>query len=93
MPIVRVERVSKRFVKTLDLAAKIASRLGAGVVEEVVHAVDDVSFSVHEREVGSRPFCSSVNRLFFIGSLSGCGSHSLKLRLVLRTWAGHYCRR
>ena len=33
--------------------------------------------------------CSSVNRLFFIGSLSDCGSHSLKLQLVLKTWAGH----
>lgn len=32
--------------------------------------------------------CSSVKRLFFIGSSLGCGSHSLNLRLVLRTWAG-----
>ena len=30
-----------------------------------------------------------MNQLFFIGSLSGCGSHSLKLRLVPSTWAGH----
>ena len=29
-----------------------------------------------------------MNRLFFIGYLSGYGSHSLKLRSVLRTWAG-----
>src|SRR5713101_8557469 len=33
--------------------------------------------------------CSSVKRLFFIGSSLVGGSHSLKLRLVLRTWAGH----
>src|SRR5713101_3767634 len=32
--------------------------------------------------------CSSVKRLFFIGSSLVGGSHSLKLRLVLRTWAG-----
>src|SRR6267378_915204 len=33
--------------------------------------------------------CSSVKRLFFIGSSLVDGSHSLKLRSVLRTWAGH----
>jgi peptide/nickel transport system ATP-binding protein len=42
-PIIQVERVSKRFVKPLDLAAKIAARFGADVREEVVHAVDDVN--------------------------------------------------
>jgi peptide/nickel transport system ATP-binding protein len=50
-PIIQVERVSKRFVKPLDLAAKIAARFGADVREEVVHAVDDVSFEVRAGEV------------------------------------------
>jgi oligopeptide/dipeptide ABC transporter ATP-binding protein len=44
--ILELERVSKRFVKPLDLAERIA-----GVKPEVVQAVDDVSFSVSEGEV------------------------------------------
>jgi peptide/nickel transport system ATP-binding protein len=44
--ILELERVSKRFVKPLDLAERIA-----GVKPEVVQAVDDVSFSVREGEV------------------------------------------
>ncbi len=43
--------LSKRFVKTLDLAAKIARRCGAKVREEVVHAVDRVSFMVERSKV------------------------------------------
>ena len=33
-----LEGVSKRFVKRLDLAARIANLLGAGLRDEVVHA-------------------------------------------------------
>jgi peptide/nickel transport system ATP-binding protein len=43
--------LTKRFVKTLDLAGKIAQKLGAGVREEVVHAVDHVDFSIDPGEV------------------------------------------
>ena len=43
--------VSKRFVKTLDLAARIAGRLGASVREETVHALDRVSITVERGEV------------------------------------------
>ena len=43
--------LSKRFVKGLDLAARIARGLGAGVREEVVHAVDGASFAVAQGEV------------------------------------------
>ncbi|HZM33608.1 MAG TPA: ABC transporter ATP-binding protein [Burkholderiales bacterium] len=44
--ILDIERVTKRFVKPLDLAERIA-----GMKPEVVQAVDDVSFSVKEGEV------------------------------------------
>jgi peptide/nickel transport system ATP-binding protein len=49
--LVEIRDVSRRFVKHLDLAGKIAQRLGADVREETVHAVDQVSFSIDQGEV------------------------------------------
>ena len=43
--------VAKRFVRPLDTAAKIANVFGAGVREEVVHAVDHVDLAVMPGEV------------------------------------------
>jgi peptide/nickel transport system ATP-binding protein len=48
---VEVRGLSKKFVKNLDLSAKIAAKLGAEVREEVVHAVDHINFSVGHGEV------------------------------------------
>ena len=70
-PLVELRGISKRFVKRLDLAGKIARRLGARVSESTVHALDRVSLAVHEREV-----------LGLVGE-SGCGKSTLG-RIVSR---------
>ncbi len=49
--ILELERVSKRFVQRADLAARLLNLFGAGYRDEVVHAVDDVSFDVAPGEV------------------------------------------
>ena len=46
-----VRGLSKQFVKRLDLAARIAQRLGADVKEETVHAVDGVNMFIRPGEV------------------------------------------
>ncbi|HYM47368.1 MAG TPA: ABC transporter ATP-binding protein [Burkholderiaceae bacterium] len=59
------ESVSKRFSKRLDAIEKFARTLGARVSEHTVHAVDQVSFAVNEREV-----------VGLVGE-SGCGKSTL----------------
>lgn len=60
-PLVETKAVSKRFVKKLDAAGRIARSLGADLDDETVHAVDQVSLSVNKGEV-----------LGLVGE-SGCG--------------------
>ncbi len=64
-PMVELRGVSRRFQKKLDIAAKLARRLGADVREEIVHAVDKVDLRVRKGEV-----------VGLVGE-SGCGKSTL----------------
>jgi peptide/nickel transport system ATP-binding protein len=62
---IELKGVSRRFVRRLDLAAKLGNLLGADMREEVVRAVDNVDLGIVEGEV-----------VGLVGE-SGCGKSTL----------------
>jgi len=94
-PILQVQNLSKDFIKSLDLVAKGLNRIGQSYKEEVVHAVDDVNFSIFKGEivgvVGESGCGKSTLGRMVAGILSpSTGSVNLtQAKLIIRKYPAH----
>ncbi|MGE0357121.1 MAG: ABC transporter ATP-binding protein [Burkholderiales bacterium] len=70
-PLLELRGISKRFTSRLDLASRIAARLGASTREQTVHALEGVDLAIGDGEV-----------VGLVGE-SGCGKSTLG-RIVAR---------
>jgi peptide/nickel transport system ATP-binding protein len=79
VPIIEVDSLSKDFIRRLTIAERIANVLGSDNREQLIRAVDDVSFAVDESEV-----------VGLVGE-SGCGKSTLGRIIagILETTKGH----
>lgn len=82
-PYLELKQLDKKFVKSLDLAGRIARKLGSNIREEVVHAVNEVDLAIAEGEVVS-----------LVGE-SGCGKSTLGRMVagIMEPTAGEVCYR